>query len=265
MHRKQIQIFRACLTIILVITIALVMPACSATTPINTPVVQAAVGPLVGNILTSLDNNQYTVFARDFNQTMKNTINQTAFKKLYSLMQTDVGDYQSDLFFSAANKGSAVTVIYFAKYSKEPAGVSVTLTVQPVNGAYEVQGLVFDSPNLRGKPIDVSSVRAYSDSATENVLESCNNNDYSGFSKDFNQAMKNATSPTKFGQLYSQMTSTVGEYQTKEFEIVSTSNNIITVEYYTQYTLEPAGVWVSISFDSNQKVAGLYFNSPKLK
>jgi hypothetical protein len=137
--------------------------------------------------------------------------------------------------------------------------------MQPVSGAYEVQGLVFDSPNLRGKPIDVSGVRAYSDSETENILESCNNNDYSGFSKDFNPTMKNATSPTKFGQLYSQMTSTVGEYQAKEFEIVSTSSNIITVEYYTQYTLEPAGVWVSISFDSNQKVAGLYFNSPKLQ
>jgi hypothetical protein len=265
MLRKQMRIFRASLAIILVITLALAMPACSATTPINTAVVQAAVAPLVKNILTSLNNNEYTGFAKDFNPTMKNTINQTAFIKLYSLMQREVGDYQSDLFFSAAKKGSAVTVVYFAQYSKEPAGVSVTLTMQPVSGAYEVQGLVFDSPNLRGKPIDVSGVRAYSDSETENLLESCNNNDYSGFSKDFNQTMKNATSPTKFGQLYSQMTSTVGEYQAKEFEIVSTSSNIITVEYYTQYTLEPAGVWVSISFDSNQKVAGLYFNSPKLQ
>lgn len=266
MHRKQIRIIRAGLAIILVIALIAGMTACSTdTTPINTPVIQAAVNPLVMNILTALNNNDYTGFAKDFNQTMKNTINQAAFNKLYSQMQTAVGDYQSDVLYSATNKGDAVTVVYFAQYSKEQAGVSVSLTVQSVNGTYEVQGLVFNSPDLVGKPIDASRVRAYADSETENALVSLQNNDYAAFIKDCNQKMKNAMSQSAFTKLYNLISSTVGDYQSKEFEIVSTAKNIFTVEYYAQYTLEPAGVWVSISFDSNQKIAGLYFSSHKLQ
>ena len=49
-----------------------------------------------------------------------------------------------------------------------------------------------------------------------------------------------------------------------EFEIATDTNNIFTIQYYARYSLEPAGVWVSISFDSNRKIAGLYFNSRKL-
>jgi hypothetical protein len=244
---------------------ALLIGCSSSTTPVNILVVESSVDPIVTNILTSLNNNDYTGFAQNFDQTMKNTINQATVSKLYSQMQTTVGDYQSDVFFSAANKGSSVTVVYLAQYSNEPADVTATLTVQVINGTYQVQGLIFNSPNLAGAPINVSQVRAYADSETENVLMSLNKNDYDGFSKDFNQTMKNAIPQASFTTLYNQMTSTVGDYQSKEFEIVSTENNIITVEYYAKYTLEPAGVWVSISFDSNQKISGLYFNSPKLQ
>jgi hypothetical protein len=76
--------------------------------------------------------------------------------------------------------------------------------------------------------------------------------------------MKNAMSQSAFTKLDNLISSTVGDYQSKEFEIVTTANNIFTIQYYAQYSLEPAGVWVSISFDGNQKIAGLYFNSQKL-
>jgi hypothetical protein len=241
------------------------MQACSVTTLINTPVVQTSVDPIVTNILTSLNNNDYAGFSQNFSQTMKNAINQSAFDKLYNQMQSDVGDYQSDVFYSAANKAGLTNLVYFAQYSKETAGVSVSLSVQSVNGVYQVQGLVFNSPNLAGKPMNVSRVRFYTDVETENALVSLQNNDYNGFTKDFNQTMKNAMPQSAFTKLYNLISSTVGDYQSKEFEIATIANNIFTIQYYAQYSLEPRGVWVSISFDSNQKIAGLYFNSPKLQ
>ena len=140
MHRKQIRIFRACLAITLVIPLVLVMQACSVTTLINTPVVQTSVDPIVTNILTSLNNNDYAGFSQNFSQTMKNAINQSAFDKLYNQMQSDVGDYQSDVFYSAANKAGLTNLVYFAQYSKETAGVSVSLSVQSVNGVYGFKG-----------------------------------------------------------------------------------------------------------------------------
>jgi hypothetical protein len=157
-----------------------------------------------------------------------------------------------------------MNLVYFAQYSKEPAGISVSLSVQSINGAYQVQGLVFNSPNLAGKPIEVSQVRSYADAETENALVSLQNNDLAGFTKDFNQTMKNAMSQSAFTKLDNLISSTVGDYQSKEFEIVTTANNIFTIQYYAQYSPEPAGVWISISFDGNQKIAGLYFNSQKL-
>ena len=239
--------------------------SCSAAAAaVNTPVVQSSVAPIVTSILTSLNNNDYAGFSQYFSQTMKNAINQSAFNKLYNQMQSDVGDYQSDVFYSAANKAGSVNLVYFAQYSKEPAGVSVSLTVQSVNDTYQVQGLVFNSPNLSGKPIDASQVRSYTDVETENALESLQNNDLAGFTKDFNQSMKNAMPQSAFNKLYNLISSTVGDYQSKEFEIATITNNIFTIQYYAQYSLEPAGVWVSISFDNDRKIAGLYFNSPEI-
>ena len=244
--------------------LALLSGCSSATTAINTPVIQTSIDPIVTNILTSLNNNDYAGFSRNFSQTMKNAINQSAFDKLYNQMQTAVGNYQSDVFYSAANKAGSMNLVYFAQYSKEPAGISVSLSVQSINGAYQVQGLVFNSPNLAGKPIEVSQVRSYADAETENALVSLQNNDLAGFTKDFNQTMKNAMSQSAFTKLDNLISSTVEDYQSKEFEIVTTANNIFTIQYYAQYSLEPAGVWISISFDGNQKIAGLYFNSQKL-
>jgi hypothetical protein len=244
---------------------ALLSGCASTSTPLNTTVIHPAVDPIVTNILTSLNNNDYAGFSQNFSQAMKNAVNQSAFDKLYIQMQSAVGNSQSDVFYSAADKAGSMNLVYFAQYSKDPAGVSVSLSVQPVNGAYQVQGLVFNSPNLVGKPIDVSQLRAYSDTETENALVSLQNNDLAGFTKDFNQTMKNAMTQAAFTKLYNLMSSTVGDYQSKEFEIVTTANNIFTIEYYAQYSLESTGVWVSISFDSSRKISGLYFNSPKLQ
>ncbi len=252
-------------TLAITVIMSLLSGCSSTTTPADTAVNQTSVAPIVTNILTSLNNNNYSGFSQNFSQTMKNAINQSAFDKLYSQIQTTVGDYQTDLFFSAANKAGAVNLVYFAQYSKEPAGVSVSITVQTVNGAYQVQGLVLSSPNLAGKPIDVSDLRSYADAETENALVSLQNNDLAGFTKDFNQTMKNAMSQSAFTKLFNLISSTVGDYRSKEFEIVTSANNNFTIEYYAQYSQEPEGVWVSISFDSSRKISGLYFNSPKLQ
>ena len=109
--------------------IVLLSGCASTSTPLNTPVIQTSVDPIVTNILTSLNNSDYSGFSQNFSQTMKNAINQSDFDILYSQMQTEVGDYQSDVFYNAANKAGAVNLVYFAQYSKEPAGISVSLTV----------------------------------------------------------------------------------------------------------------------------------------
>jgi hypothetical protein len=264
MNAKIIKMFLRALALAGIIVI--LSTACSSTSPsVAVAEIQPSVDPIAGNVLTSLNNNDYAGFSRDFNQTLKNTLNKSAFDQLYNQTKTLVGDYQSSEFLSAGNQNGILTVLYIAQYSKEPAGVVVTLAAQANNDSYLVQGLNFDSPNLRGQPLDVDSLRAFADPETENVLITLNSNDYSGFSRDFDQAMKNALPQTAFNKLYGQIKSAVGDYQSKQYESASMQNNVFTVRYLAKYSSEPAGVWITISFDTDQKVGGLYFNSPKLQ
>ncbi len=229
--------------------------------PVNIPVMAE---PLVENILVALQNNDYAAFSQDLSQNAKKILTQTSFDQLYNQMQTALGEYQSKYYFSGSTKSGIITVVYIAEYSKEPAGVFVTLVLQPAGTSYQVEGLTFDSPNLRGQPLDVDELKAYADPETENVLASLNNNDYAAFSKDLDQAMKSAFTQQSFDQLRNQIKSAVGDYRSKYFRAATMQNTITTVIYLTSYSDEPSAVWVTISFDPDQKVAGLYFSSPKL-
>jgi len=236
------------------------------TTPASSPVnIQALADPIIENILIGLKTNDYSAFSKDLSQATKIVLSQTSFDQIYNQMQTAVGDYQSKTFFSSSTKDSAITAVYIAGFSKEPAGVFVTLVLQPAGTGYQVEGLTFDSANLRGQPLDVNKLNTYADPETENILVSLSNNDYVAFSKDLDQAMKNAFTEQAFNQLYTQMKSSVGDYQSKVFQAATAQNNINTAIYLAQYSDEPSGVWITISFSSDRKVAGLYLSSPKLQ
>jgi hypothetical protein len=260
------------LGLLMVLSAALLISGCSSnsspssTPPASSPVnIQAIADPIMENILISLNNNDYSSFSKDFGKSAKQTLNQTTFDQLYQQMQTSVGEYQSMLYVNNTVQNGLITVKYIAKYSREPAGVTSTLVLKSSNGGYEVQGLNFDSPNLRGQPLDVTQLRTYADPETENILVSINKNDYTGFSKDLDQVMKSALPQSAFSQLYDQIKSTIGDYRSKEFAGASANNDVITVLYRAQYTDEPSDVWITISFNNDKKVAGLYFSSPKMQ
>lgn len=226
--------------------------------------VQAYATPTVESMLVSLDNNDYAGFSKDLDQTAKSAITSNVFSQLYDQIKATIGSYESVVFFGSSTKEADTTVSYIAHYTNEPAGVTVTVVFQTVNSTRYVHGFTLDSPELRGQSIDVSKIRSYADPATENILVSLNNDDYSTFSKDLNQQMKTVASQTSFGQIYNMIKTKAGKYKSMQFESVSEQNNVVTVKYLTQYTEEPSGVWVTIQFDSSQEVAGLFFNSPRI-
>jgi len=255
--------FKVISLILVVLLITGIVSSLSGCSSKASPNIQTLVDPIVKNILTSLNNNDYTAFIKNMDQTYKNTYwNQDDFDKTYNQMKTEVGDYQSADLYRAAltsngdivttNVNAQIHLEYFAQYSKEPDGIEVEMNVQLVNGAYEVQGLFFNSPNLNGNTNDEEDVRTYADSEIENMLVSLNNNDYTSYTKDFAESKKDEFSQTDFNELYKQIKSTVGRYQTKKFEVADTQeSNGLLVFYYARYALEPAGVWVVIVLDGN--------------
>jgi len=110
----------------------------SKTSPNITTDIQISADPIANNILKSLDDNDYAGFSKDFNQTMKNTLNQTAFDKFYSQMKTAVG-ITSLMYLLALLRRMVPLHPIYRQYSNEPAGVMMVLVLQINNGTYEVQ------------------------------------------------------------------------------------------------------------------------------
>ncbi|MEM2125194.1 MAG: DUF3887 domain-containing protein [Candidatus Methanosuratincola sp.] len=119
------------------------------------------------------------------------------------------------------------------------------------------------------QPVDEVSLRIYADPMTENLLLAIENGDYTAFSRDFDDAMKNALNLANFQQLRSQFDSKIGDYVngSKAFIRGERTGNYIIAYYKANYTNEPAGVTVKVVFTSGNgpaKITGLWFSSPKL-
>ncbi len=121
-------------------------------------------------------------------------------------------------------------------------------------------------------PVDLPAdqARAFAeqvDSVSENVLQSVNNHDYAGFTRDMDAAMKKASPEAGFEQLYQLLTSKVGQYLSRQMTIVQDSGQLRIVTYDVKY-VEEDHVTVRIVYNmagSTPLVSGLWFDSPKLR
>ena len=118
--------------------------------------------------------------------------------------------------------------------------------------------------------VDVEAVRSYADSMTENLLIGMNKEDYTVFSRDFDEAMKKAIPESKFSDLIAQINGKIGSYvpNSKEFERAYKTGKFVNVVYKAKFTNESSPVTVRIVFNEvngEHKISGIWFNSPKLR
>ena len=116
------------------------------------------------------------------------------------------------------------------------------------------------------KPIDVSSVRSYSDPMTEQLLVSINTGNYTQFSVNFDPSMLNALPIDKFNQLRDTLQSDIGNFTSMTFVSAGWSGDYIAVNYNAIYTND-SNVAVKVVFSpvgDSAKISGLWFNSAKL-
>jgi hypothetical protein len=97
------------------------------------------------NILRALNQNNYPAFIHDFSPQMRSAFPQTKFSQLQTLLYTTSGDFLYMDEPSITNKQGYAVYRYPARYADE----NVTVTITFVIGGQEVEGLYFDSANLR--------------------------------------------------------------------------------------------------------------------
>ena len=110
----------------------------------------------------------------------------------------------------------------------------------------------------------------FADIAAENYLIAANDQDFDAFSKDLSNEMKELLPEAEFLVFADQIEGLIGNYikGSKKFLKTEKESGYIAVLYKADYSEEPAGVEVRIvlqKIDGVIKIAGSFFNSPKLR
>ena len=74
---------------------------------------------------------------------------EAVFVETNAVIKSKIGDYVSKEFWKVESKDQYTIVYYKAKFTDEPADVTVKVVFQEINGVPKVSGLWFDSPELR--------------------------------------------------------------------------------------------------------------------
>jgi|AGTN01.2.fsa_nt_gi hypothetical protein len=110
---------------------------------------------MVDNMMAGVTQNDYAVFSRDFSDTMKSSIDETAFASMAESLTAAIGTYESKRFSQAADttqdEVAYTVVVYQAQFSEEDADVLITVTFSGGEDDKKIEGLYFNSPKLRGE------------------------------------------------------------------------------------------------------------------
>ncbi|KAF5418117.1 MAG: hypothetical protein C5S49_02070 [Candidatus Methanogaster sp.] len=105
--------------------------------------------PITEKILLAMNDDYYTRYSEDFDQTMKNAMPEAVFNDTNAMITSKIGDYVSKEFWKTERKDNYTIVHYKAEFTDEPADVTIRVVFQEINGEMKVSGLRFDSPELR--------------------------------------------------------------------------------------------------------------------
>lgn len=130
------------LALILVITIA---TGCSALAPKPSALSDDEVLAITENILTALDAGDYDAFTKDFGQEMAAAFPESEFANMQTMLADSSGAYQSCGESKLLNQEDFAVYRFPCQYEKEEVTVTVVMKIDGTT----VDGLYFDSPNLR--------------------------------------------------------------------------------------------------------------------
>jgi len=103
------------------------------------------VASVTENILKALDQGNYAAFIHDFSPQMKAAFPQAKFSQLQTMLYNASGNFLYTDKPSLMNSQGFAVYRFPTKYADE----TVTVTITFVVGGQEVEGLFFDSANLR--------------------------------------------------------------------------------------------------------------------
>lgn len=123
-------------------------------------------------------------------------------------------------------------------------------------------------PGCSAQQIPLIEVKQYADSITENILMAMNEDNYSRFSQDFDEQMKDGLDETKYYNTIPGMKKKIGQYISKELVSAERKDQFVVVTYKAKFSEESGDVIVrSVFSDRNGKkyISGFWMDSQKLR
>ncbi len=100
----------------------------------------------------------------------------------------------------------------------------------------------------------------------ENIFVAMNEGDYTKFSRDFNENMIKALKEQNFNEMKQTFDDRIGLYQSREVTSVQRIDQVYVITYAADFEKESdVSVTLSVSETDPPQVAGLWFDSPKLR
>jgi hypothetical protein len=131
------------LPIVMILGLALLVSACGEAKPAG--LTEDQVMEVTAGILTAIDQNEYASFQNDLSDEMAAVFTEEQFGQLRDLLQTNSGSYVSMDTPELSNSNGYAVYRIRCQYELEDVMVTVTFKIDGT----QVEGLFFDSPNLR--------------------------------------------------------------------------------------------------------------------
>jgi hypothetical protein len=129
--------------IVMILGLALLLSACGEVKPAG--LTDDQVMQVTAGLLTAIDQNEYAAFQADLSDEMAALFTEEQFNQLHDLLQTNSGSYVSMDAPELSNSSGYAVYRIRCQYELEDVMVTVTFLIDGT----QVEGLFFDSPNLR--------------------------------------------------------------------------------------------------------------------
>jgi hypothetical protein len=116
----------------------------------NTPSIQAPsyAAAITETMLQALNSGDYVGYSLAFSDEMRERTSETVFTATSTFIQNRIGSYKSKKLSAVSVNGTETTVVYIAKFTKEPKDVTVTIVFQGSGDTVTVSGFWIVSPKL---------------------------------------------------------------------------------------------------------------------
>lgn len=116
------------------------MAACQTTTSEVPADIQDHSQPMAENILTSLENNDYASFQRDFSEKMRSAIDESTFTSIQQTILSSVGEFQALTYQQTTLEDGYLISYYSLSFSE--GDLSLRLVLSP-EAPYQIEGFWF--------------------------------------------------------------------------------------------------------------------------